>query len=117
MSWAPTHMRQLRIRRGIPALEVPTEERGAPSQRSASRPGVPVPGREVPTEAGCENQQGSVLVTRVLLEGQVGPLRGSVHRPLSSREGAAVQKVPGTYRDKLNCLASGQGLEGPLSQG
>ena len=32
--------------------------------------------------------------------------------PLSSYTGAAAQKAPGTHGEKLNCLASGQRLEG-----
>lgn len=34
--------------------------------------------------------------------------------PQSSSAGTAVQKVSGTYGKELNCLASGQGLEGQL---
>lgn len=33
---------------------------------------------------------------------------------LSSSTGAAAQKVPGTHREELSCLASGEGLKGQL---
>ena len=34
---------------------------------------------------------------------------------LSISTGTVAQKVPGTYREELNCLVSGEGLEGQLS--
>lgn len=108
----------LRIRRDISAVDVPPEERGVPAPHWAPQLGALVPGRRIPTTSGCENQWGFRLGEMEGCWKPRHPPTGPVHRlksqtfTLSSSKWTAGQKVPGTYREKQNCMALGQGLEG-----
>lgn len=76
-----------------------------------------MPGREGPTISGCENEQivaefdGGFQESQMFLKGLCMDFPID-ELTLSSGAGAAAQKVPGTYGEGLNCLASGRGLEG-----
>ena len=85
------------------------------------QPWVPVPGSAVPITFGCKNQQGLWLSEK---EGSWIPRHSSSRTltetysdslALSHSTGAAAQRMPGTYGESLNCLSSGQEMEGQLS--
>lgn len=103
----------------IVAVEVPQRNEGSQTHIKPHQPGVPGSGREVTMTSGCETSRfcGQVRQRAAGIPGI--PLKG-IHMDLesltlSSRNEEAAQKGLGTCEEKLNGLASVQGLEGQLS--
>lgn len=113
MGWSHKDVWQLRVRRDVLVVEVPTEELGVPALHRAPHPGAPVQVRRVLTTASWENQQGLSTGETEGCYRPMCPLKGPEHRrpcsqtlALISSEATAAQKAPGTYGKEMNCLAS-----------
>lgn len=72
-------MWKLKVRRNISAVEASPEEWDIPAPHQAPQPRVPVQRKEVPTTAGCENQQRLWLKWRAAGVPDI-PLKRPAHR-------------------------------------
>lgn len=120
--WSNVLVWQLGTGRSIPTAEVLPEEQAAPALSGPPSPECHCWEAASPQHLAVgigglgPGEQGGLVKPRHSLHGPEHRLSLKNTLMLRSREGAAAQKVPGTYGGKLNSLAAGGGLEGSSLQ-